>query len=125
MSEYRTQYADKAVIYAAQKHPEMCWASLMAGGSCAAIPVKDATFLRSIATMLPRPATSGTYLLEGHAASLYYKTTDDAQTVTLPQQGTTFQIIQIDEKTGKMKTLARAKNKTVLSGKGIFWIVKK
>jgi len=125
VSEYRTQYVDKAVIYAAQKHPEMCWASLMAGGSCAAIPVKDATFLRSIATMLPRPATSGTYLLEGHAASLYYKTTDDAQTVTLPQQGTTFQIIQIDEKTGKMKTLARAKNKTVLSGKGIFWIVKK
>jgi len=45
--EYRTKY-DKAVVYSAQKHPELCWASLMAGGSCAAIPVKDQVFLHDI-----------------------------------------------------------------------------
>lgn len=39
VSEYRAKY-NKAVIYSAQKYPELGWASLMAGGSCAVIPVK-------------------------------------------------------------------------------------
>ena len=46
VSEYRSQYPDKAVVYSAQKYPEMAWASLMAGGSSASIPVKDENFLR-------------------------------------------------------------------------------
>ena len=45
VAEYRTSYPDKAVIYSAQKYPEMGWAALMAGGSCANVPVNDKMFL--------------------------------------------------------------------------------
>ena len=68
--EYRTQYPGKAVIYSAQKHPEMCWASLMAGGSCAAIPVSDQAFLYELSQMSPCSAEEGTYLLKGGAVWL-------------------------------------------------------
>ena len=125
VSEYRTQYPDKAVVYAAQKHPEMCWASLMAGGSCAAIPVKDANFLRSVATMLPQPFADNTYVLAGKTSCLYYKTTDSTMSVTLPSQGVSYSILKIDEKTGVMKQIGRAKNTATLSGKGVYWIIKK
>ena len=125
VSEYRTQYPDKAVIYAAQKYPEMGWASLMAGGSCAAIPVKDASFLRSVATMQPQPFADNTYVLAGNTSCLYYKTTDSPLSVSLPSQGATYNIFKIDEKTGDMKQIERAKNTATLSGKGVYWIVKK
>ncbi len=123
VSEYRMQYPDKAVVYAAQKHPEMCWASLMAGGSCAAIPVTDETFLSSLSSMKPQK-TNGVYLLEGPQSRLYYMFDHQDIHVELPSN-TTYILYQIDEKTGVIKRLQNIKKETTIRGKGIFWLQKK
>ena len=123
VSEYRTQYPDKAVIYSAQKHPEMCWAALMAGGSCAAIPVTDERFLRSISTMKPSK-TDDNYLLEGSEGMLVYKLNDDAWNAQ-PQWNGSYNVYQIDEKTGQLKRLRSGKGTVSIEGKGIFWLQKK
>lgn len=51
VSECRTAWPDKAVMYYANSYTEMAWAVLMAGGSCPDIPVKDKQFLHSVAAM--------------------------------------------------------------------------
>lgn len=124
VSEYRTKYPDKAVIYAAQKHPEMCWASLMAGGSCTAVPVTDATFLKSIADMKPTasPATD-VYLLQGQHDQLYCKLSDKPLTVTLPLSS--YQLYQYDPVTGKVLQQRNVKKDITLTSKGVYLIHKK
>lgn len=123
VSEYRNQYPDKAVIYSAQKHPTMGWASLMAGGSCAAIPVTDSKVLRTISTMKPVDLQlKDVYLLQGNDARLYYKQTKSALKVVLDND--TYQVYQIDEKTGNTTLISTDKQETTLKGKGVFLIVK-
>jgi hypothetical protein len=119
VSEYRTQYPDKAVVYSAQKAPEMGWAALMAGGSCANIPVKDEAFLKAIATMQvdSSQAKDGTYQLHGPKDVLVYKDSDK----TLPVNDPKLKVVQIDLKTGKLMPL-KERN---LSGKGLFWLKQK
>jgi len=119
VSEYRTQYPDKAVVYSAQKAPEMGWAALMAGGSCANIPVKDEAFLKAIATMQvdSSQAKEGTYQLHGPKDVLVYKDSDK----TLPVNDPKLKVVQIDLKTGKLTPL-KERN---LSGKGLFWLKQK
>ena len=123
VSEYRTQYPDKAVIYSAQKYPELGWASLMAGGSCASIPVKDEHFLRQLPTMTPLK-TDEMYLLQGTDCWLVYK--EQAKAATLDLSGkNTYIVYQVHERTGKMSRLKTAKGQTTIEGKGVFWISKK
>jgi hypothetical protein len=119
VSEYRTQYPDKAVVYSAQKAPEMGWAALMAGGSCANIPVKDEAFLKAIATMQvdSSQAKDGTYQLHGPKDVLVYKDSDK----TVPVNDPKLKVVQIDLKTGKLTPL-KERN---LSGKGLFWLKQK
>ena len=128
VSEYRTQYPDKAVVYAAQKFPELCWASLMAGGSCAAIPVRDQAFLQSIASMKPaKTAAEDLYALKGADGALYYKLTDGLLTETLPGEGT-YTLSKVDEKTGSITpvgTVRAGRDDLRLEGRGVFWISKK
>ena len=116
VSEYRLQYPDKAVIYSAQKHPEMAWAALMAGGSCAAIPVKDEALMKAIPTMQVdnSQASKGIYRLYGPQGELIYNDTDD----TLPVDKKS-KIIKIDMRNGK---LSPQKAWDCLLSKGLFWI---
>ena len=116
VSEYRTQYPDKAVVYSAQKAPEMGWASLMAGGSCANIPVKDEALLKAIATMqVDNSQTSkGIYRLYGPQNELIYNDSDH----TLPVDKK-LKIVKIDIKSGQ---LSPQKQKGNLSEKGLFWL---
>ena len=124
VSEYRQQYPDKAVIYSAQKFPELGWASLMAGGSCAAVPVRDAAFLQSVATMHPVPSPAAhVYLLQGETDRLYLKQSSEALTVTL--DGGTYLLYQVDEKNGTLTKPQSVKKETTLKGKGVFLIRKK
>ena len=116
VSEYRAQYPDKAVIYSAQKHPEMCWAALMAGGSCAAIPVTDETFLKELSSMQP-VRHQDNYWLEGPRGKVCYKITDTP--LSLSEEGDSV-LYKIDEKSGQI-TPQRDKQMT---GKGVFWIRK-
>jgi len=124
VAEYRQQYPDKAVIYSAQKHPEMCWASLMAGGSCAAIPITDHHVLQQIATMQPAACPAeGVYLLQGPEGMLFYKLSDAPHTVALDKG--TYLVEQVDEKTGSVTRLQSAKHEVTLKGKSVFLIRKK
>ncbi len=119
VSEYRLQYPDKAVIYSAQKSPELCWAALMAGGSCAAIPVKDESFLKVAATMQidGSRAEKGIYRLFGPNDELIYNDSDDALPVDKK-----LKIVKIDNKSGQ---LSPQKEKGILPGKGLYWLRKK
>jgi hypothetical protein len=122
VSEYRTQYG-KAVIYSAQKHPEMCWASLMAGGSCAAIPVYDPLFLTSISSMKPTKIGDA-YALEGADGMVLYRINKGVLNVNLPV-GHSYILYEINESTGEIRRLRSVKKMVTLSEKGIFWIKKK
>ena len=120
VSEYRSLYPDKAVVYSAQKAPELCWASLMAGGSCAAIPVKDETFLKAVATMRAdsSQASDGIYQLYGPKDVLVYKDSDK----TIPVNDPKLKVVKIDVKTGQLTPM---KARESISGKGLFWLRKK
>lgn len=120
VSEYHSQYPDKAVVYSAQKAPELGWASLMAGGSCANIPVKDEAFLKAIATMQPDSSqvNDGIYLLNGPKDVLVYKDSDK----TVPVNDPKLKVVKIDMKTGLLTPL---KARESILGKGLFWLRKK
>ncbi|MDE6646980.1 MAG: pectate lyase, partial [Prevotella sp.] len=122
VSEYRTKYG-KAVVYSAQKHPEMCWASLMAGGSCAAIPVKDPVFLHSIASMQPTKMGDN-YALEGTDGMVVYMVQNDSQQITQPTKDT-YILYRIDTETGQIKRLRTVRGETTLQERGVFWLQKK
>jgi len=119
VSEYRKEYG-KAVIYSAQKHPEMCWASLMAGGSCAAIPVTDQTFLQSIAKMKPTEIEQQYALTDGSNLVIYQENTKT--NVTLPKNNVAYILYRIDSQTGKVEKLRTVKNQCPINEKGIFWL---
>ncbi len=122
VNDYRTKY-NKAVIYSAQKHPEMCWASFMAGGSCAAIPVKDENFLRSIVSMKPEKMDDY-YTLKGENGLVIYNSKDNSQTIKLPSN-ISYILYKINEKTGQIEKLRKIKEEFRLNEKGVFWLLKK
>ena len=120
VSEYRTKYPDKAVIYSAQKYPELCWAALMAGGSCAAVPVSDGAFLYELSQLSPRPSgTPGVYLLEGSTSTLVYSTAAD---YTLTLQDGKHTLYQLSESTGELTRLRDVSGAVHLPSQGIWWV---
>ena len=120
VSEYRTKYPDKAIIYSAQKYPELCWAALMAGGSCAAVPVSDGAFLYELSQLSPRPSgTPGVYLLEGSTSTLVYSTAAD---YTLTLQDGKHTLYQLSESTGELTRLRDVSGAVHLPSQGIWWV---
>ena len=115
VSEYRSQYPDKAVIYSAQKAPEMAWASLMAGGSCAAVPVKDEALLKAIATMQvdSSQASKGIYRLFDPKDELIYNDTDNALPVDKK-----LKVTKVDMRNG---ALTQQKQRGCIA-KGLYWL---
>lgn len=63
VSDCRTAWPDKAVMYYANSYTEMAWAVLMAGGSCPDIPVNDKQFLHSVAAMQPSFHKDNVYMI--------------------------------------------------------------
>ena len=122
VSEYRSQYPDKAVVYSAQKHPEMCWASLMAGGSCAASPVKDNAFLFELSQMVPTPSTEGTYLLAGPNGWVIKQ---DSGSYRLDVGKNKYILYAISDETGEISRLRDVSGVVDIPDKGIFWLNKK
>ena len=124
VSEYRKQYPDKAVIYSAQKAPELCWAALMAGGSCAAIPVTDKAFLAELSQMVPRPSfVDDFYMLSSDNGYLFYRASEGSYNIDLGQGKYT--MYSIDEKTGTVTRLRDTSSTVTLESKGIYWLKKK
>jgi hypothetical protein len=135
VSEYRRQYPQKAVVYSAQKYPEMGWAALMAGGSCAAIPIVDDDLLRSIASMKPVKSDGcskqsgdsstesgrGSYMLAGEQGWLVYHDSNDAQS-SIELGKSRYTLWRVDPIAGRLAKQKTVKGTVVLNGKGIFWI---
>ncbi len=122
VSEYRSKYPDKAVVYSAQKYAEMGWASLMAGGSCAAIPVKDQTFLSELSKMKPSSPQQNVYMLHGENGWLVYNT---GSRYVLDIGNNRYVMSRIDDETGDILRLREVSGSLELKEKGIFWIRKK
>ena len=122
VSEYRSQYPGKAVVYSAQKHPEMCWAALMAGGSCAAIPVRDQTFLYALSEMTPCPPQNGTYMLKGDNGCLAYVATGNAH---LDLGEGKYMLYEVSVETGEIRFEKDVSGTIELPRKGVFWLCKK
>ena len=122
VSEYRNQYPDKAVIYSAQKHPEMCWASLMAGGSCAAIPVRDQALLYELSLMHPCQPEAGYYQLEGQNGWLIY---NESGTWRKDVGKNKYFLYAVDDEMGEISLLKEVSGVLEIPDKGIFWLSKK
>ena len=123
VSEYRTQYPDKAVIYSAPKHPEMCWASLMAGGSCAAIPVKDHEFLAEVSKMKPSPSKDGTFMLKGENGMLIYSNERNSDRLDIGKNK--YILYTINGETGEISRIKEISDAFSPPERGIFWLKKK
>ena len=122
VSEYRTQYPGKAVIYSAQKYPEMCWASFIAGGSCAAIPVTDLGFLYEVTLMSPCLA-DGICTLRGDNGYVIYN--EDIHSVSLNLGKDKYIMYEINAKTGDICRLRDVTGLVEINDKGVFWLSKK
>ena len=124
VSEYRTQYPNKAVVYSAQKFPEMGWAALMAGGSCAAVPISDRAFLAEVAQMTPQKPAEGVYLLAGNDSWLIdIEETGISYTPPLPDGA--YVVHDIDRKSGEIGRFRSVSHEITLQKPGIYWIKKK
>ena len=123
VSEYRMQYPDKAVIYSAPKHPEMCWASLMAGGSCAAIPVKDHEFLAEVSKMKPSPSKDGTFMLKGENGMLIYSKERNSDRLDIGKNK--YILYTINGETGEISRIKEISDAFSPPERGIFWLKKK
>ena len=121
VTEYR-KYG-KAVVYSAQKFPELGWASLMAGGSCAVIPVKDEAFLRSVSSMKPE-MIDGNYALVGPDGMVIQIQQNGVQNVNLNPKNS-YLLYKVNEKTGQIERLRTIKGNAPLQEKGTYWISRK
>lgn len=86
VKKYRDLFPEKAVSYYAQNYPEMNWAVFMAGGSLAAIPVKDIFFVSAAVKMrAAKHDNENYYALEDAATGMIiYSTGDNKSTFTIP-----------------------------------------
>jgi hypothetical protein len=126
--EYRKAYPDKAVIYYAQKFPELAWASLMAGGSCPDIPVTNSAFLKDVATMSPCCSEKNIYQMKNIAGDrLVY--IDGSHLAKISLEGGTYRLYQVNIKTGVVLRRSRihlsVSNPVLcLKESGVFWLRK-
>ncbi len=108
VSEYRTKYPDKAVIYDAENYPEMAWAVFMAGGSCPVLPVTDKEFLKAAAKMNIEQVNNAGYtkLVKSDIGIIIYSQSESEIPVQL-EKGR-YALKFIDSKTGEEKELNKA-----------------
>lgn len=127
VTEYRTRYPEKAVVYSAQKFPELGWASLMAGGSCAVVPVKDNDFLKDVAKMHPSGQMGGVYTMEDAQTGALVLIDGNGKEATMNLSSGTYRLCQIDPQTGnvtEVKARVHIDRSYTFSGNGVFWLKK-
>lgn len=124
--EYRTAYPDKAVVYYAQKYPEMAWAVFMAGGSCPQIAVTDHAFLKSAATMNATLHEGGCYVMENADGDAVAYLRDGATLDGVRLKGSQYAVFRIDERSGSVVQLASSVLKAslvhVVAKPGAYWL---
>jgi len=131
--EYHDKFPGKAVMYSADAYDRFGWASFMAGGSLANIPViADGGFISAASAMKPVDSIKGQYTLAdaGKGYIIYSNTPDNIQ-IDLTNAPGTFRVKWFDPgngsvlgkeekvKGGKTVTLKNAKHGSV-----VVWIRK-
>ncbi|UQA74986.1 pectate lyase [Sphingobacterium siyangense] len=100
VSEYRTKYPDKAVLYFADNYPTMAWASFMAGGSMANLPKIGNNDVYRAASAMKATEINGTWLLKGSQGLIIYKEKSDAEDIDLSDYKGGFEMTRINPKNG-------------------------
>ncbi|MDR3367344.1 MAG: DUF6298 domain-containing protein, partial [Prevotellaceae bacterium] len=113
VAEYREKFPGKAVVISEQGN-QHAWAELMAGGSLAPVPVRDAQFLTAAAAMQPLKSAANPTLYSPATGYIVYV---DAESVTLDlsKQSGKYRAIWIDAKSGSR--LSGKKTETLAAGK--------
>lgn len=134
VSEYRSKFPGKAVIYSGYMEPDYPWAVFMGGGSMAAIPAIRVTgFLESSASMKPVPASKdGLYtLLNSDGERIIYISGTNKINIDLQDFKATFRFSWIDpsggneiKKGGNMKGGKSHMLELPVKGDIILWIRK-
>lgn len=129
--EYRQRFPEKAVMYYAVQYPENAWASFMAQGSLACLPIiSDTRFLQAASKMdvVENQTKDGQYVLGNSNTGYIYYTEKSSVTIDLSSEKGTYAAYQVNSKTGEVKDIKRK-----LKGGGSFnldvsqnivWLVK-
>lgn len=106
VSEYKTKFPDKAVIYSGDSFDSFGWAILMAGGSLSNARSIDKATLNAISTMrpfLPVGKNTNQYGLENTGkAYVLYNSSADAATLDLSKISGKFSVKVLDTKNGNV-----------------------
>lgn len=131
VSEYRTQYPDKAVTYHASSYPEYAWAAFMAGGSMANVPaIGNGDFYKEASAMQAK-VQAEVWTLLGKSGLIAYNRGKEALTLDLSALKGSYNLYHIDPKTGALSKAEKVKAGQQLAVKNIhnhpeiIWITKK
>ncbi len=107
VSEYRTKYPDKAVMYNADSYDAYGWAVFIGGGSLAVVPkVANAAFAKAAAAMQPMPLPNnpkGQYALANYTAGyIIYSSSDQPIHLNASKLSGELTIHWIDPKSGRI-----------------------
>lgn len=122
--ECRDRWPDKAVCYYAQKYPQLGWASLMAGGSCAQVKINSTELLGDIVKMTDTYNEDGAYIMSGKDVGALIYSEKKNNNVTLHLTDGRYDIMSIDPETGDLGTARKVvvKGGKVAVNKGIYWL---
>jgi hypothetical protein len=93
VKEYHDKFPGKAVMYSGDNYDNAAWGAFMAGGSLAAIPMADAAFFTSAATMQP---TAPFVLSNNRKECIIYSATGEGMQADLTDVSGTYKITWID-----------------------------
>lgn len=130
VSEYRSRYPEKAVVYYAQNYPEMAWAVLMAGGSGAGVRIPSAKLREQLSAMTIVGAAdrSDAKVLQSDCAALVYGL-DDAEVSLDGLPAGRYHLYDIERSTGEPdahpRTVVVKKNEALkleVSPNRVYWL---
>jgi len=99
VTEYRSRFPDKAVVYSGDNYDQYGWAVFMAGGSMAVLPQLPEQFLTEASSMKPVHSDSKTqWILSNGKGSIIY---NESGPIKLELPNGSFTCCWIDPKTGR------------------------
>lgn len=132
VSEYRLRFPEKAVMYYAASYPQSAWASFMAQGSLASLPViADAGFLKAASHMniIQSQTKDGQYVLGNPNVGYIIYSEDKSVQLDMTGVKGTYEVFEIDAMSGKVISVKDfIKGGQVIDlpiSKNILWLQKK
>ena len=104
--EYKDKYPEKAVIYNAQMYPQMAWAILMGGGSCADVSIDNPKLIADIAEMRPLSSDENSDIL-GNSDKGYLVYPKNGNKFSINIAKGKYKLYSIDKNNGKVKIIGK------------------